>query len=109
MVHHAVSDLASVITAMAALVAAGGGVLAAVLAYRARGKAEEAKQATDDNREQIIAVGDKVYQLGERLDGPLSELITSIRREGTTAASAADAAGFTRGEQAQRDRSSPPG
>jgi hypothetical protein len=102
-----VNDLAAVITATAALIGAFGGIVAAILAYRSKQKAGEAKVATDQNRTEIIAVGDKVYALGERLDGPLSELMKSIRAEGVSAANAARSEGHAAGEQAQRERQAP--
>ena len=101
------SDLPAILTALAAVIGAIGGIVAAILAYRGKQKAGEAKTASDQNRAEIIAVGDKVYKLGERLDGPLSELMKSIRAEGVSAANAARSEGHAAGEQAQRERQAP--
>jgi len=101
------SAVPSILTALAAVIGAIGGIVAAILAYRSKQKAGEAKVATDENRAEIIAVGDKVYALGERLDGPLTELMKSIRAEGVSAANAARSEGHAAGEQAQRERQAP--
>lgn len=84
------SDLALVITAVAALVAAVGGIVAAALASRA-------KVAADNNASELVVVGDQVRALGKRMDGPLSELLVTTR-------ALARAEGVAAGEQAQRDR-----
>lgn len=84
------SDLAPVITALAALVAAVGGVVAAILASRA-------KKRVDTAAADLVLVGDEVRKLGDRMDGPLSELLVTTRK-------LARAEGVAAGEQAQRDR-----
>ena len=81
---------AETITAIAALVAAIGGIVAAILAHRAKATAEAAEKA-------VVAVGDNVFELGKRMDGPLSELLSTTR-------ALARAEGVAAGEQAQRDR-----
>lgn len=84
------SDLSAIITAIAALLAAAGGILAAVLAHRARRKIEDA--AVD-----ILLVKGDVHEVGRRIDGRLSELLASSSK-------LARAEGHAEGEQAQRDR-----
>lgn len=88
------SDLSAIITAIAALVAAFGGIVAAVLAHRARRKIEDA--AVD-----ILVVKGDVHEVGRRIDGRLTELLSST-------AKLAHAEGHAEGEQAQRDRSATP-
>lgn len=85
------TDAASVITAIAALVAACGGILAAVLAYRARRGVEVATEA-------LTIIEGEVREVGERIDGRLSELLKS-------SSALARAEGVAQGEQSQRDRS----
>ena len=84
------SDPASIITAVAALVAAFGGIIAAILAHRAR-------EASKANSAEIIAVNGEVHEVGERIDGRLSELLRST-------AALARAEGVAAGDQSQRDR-----
>ena len=107
MVHHAVSDLASVITALAALVAAVGAIVAAILGYLNRRKvmdaaikaetakdaAEAAKLAAEKSAREIVATREGIFTLGERIDGQLDKLLAGARAEGRA-----------EGEQAQRDR-----
>jgi hypothetical protein len=85
-----ISEITSVVTALAALIAAFGGIFAAVLAYRAR-------QAARENSAEIIAVNGEVREVGERIDGRLSELLRSSN-------ALARAEGVAAGEQSQRDR-----
>ena len=87
------------ITAIAALVAACGGVVAALLSYRGKNLAADAKK-------EIVAVGDKLYLLDKRVDGRLTQLLEQARAEGVTNANLARSEGHAAGEQAQRDRSS---
>lgn len=84
------TDLASIITALAALVAAAGGILAAVLAYRARRGVEDATEA-------LTVIEGEVREVGERIDGRLTELLKST-------SALARAEGVAQGEQSQRDR-----
>lgn len=82
------------ITALAALVAAVGGIVAAVLANRA-------KMTAEDSHAQIIATKEGVFELGKQVDGRLTELLNATRQS-------ARAEGVAAGEQAQRDRAAEP-
>lgn len=84
------SDLASFITAIAALLAAVGGIVAAILAYRARRGVEDASLA-------LTVIEGEVREVGERIDGRLTELLKS-------SSALARAEGVAQGEQSQRDR-----
>jgi hypothetical protein len=95
------TELATMIAAIATLIAAGGGV---VIGIRNSRKAEAAalaaaiaETAAKASRVEIMLVGDKVVQVGEQLDGRLSQLLTEAR-------ALARAEGRAEGEQAQRDR-----
>lgn len=84
------SELALVITAVAALVAACGGIIAAVLAHRARRGVEDASAA-------LTLIEGEVREVGDRIDGRLTELLKST-------SALARAEGVAQGEQSQRDR-----
>ena len=83
---------ASTITAVAAVLTALGAILGAYWAYRAR-------QATKLNEARIVETQGGIYELGQKLDGRLEELLRISR-------AAARAEGVAAGEQSQRDRSS---
>ena len=59
----------------------------------------EAKEAAEQTTATLVEVGDKVFRIGEQVDGRLSELLREAR-------ALARAEGIAAGEQAQRDRSS---
>ena len=98
------------LTALAALVAAVGGVVAAILGYLNRRKviaaaeaaaiakiaADAAKVAAENSQREIVATKDGIRILGERIDGQLDKLLAGARAEG-----------HAQGEQAQRDRAAP--
>ena len=91
------------LTALAAVIAAVGGIVAVVLGFLNRRAARNAEAlartaavaATNSQRE-IIATKDGIRILGERIDGQLDKLLAGARAEGHAA-----------GEQAQRDRANP--
>jgi hypothetical protein len=85
-------DVAANITAVAALVAAIGGIVAAVLSYRARRRVEDVEAL-------VINIDGEVREVGRRIDGRLSKLLE-------TTGALARAEGVAQGEQAQRDRTS---
>jgi hypothetical protein len=87
----AAEDGAAIITAVAALIAAIGGIVAAVLAHRARKRVDVVEKA-------LITIDGEVREVGKRIDGRLSELLRS-------SGALARAEGVAQGEQAQRDRS----
>ena len=100
------SELAAIIAAIGGVVTAVGVILIAYWSYRGKERATAAARAASDaataaeeSHKEIIAVGDKVFRVGEQLDGRLSELLASARL-------ASRAEGVAAGEQAQRDRSS---
>jgi hypothetical protein len=63
---------AEVIVAVATLVTALGAV---IVAWRAAGRAKEAKDAADSNRLEIVATKDGVFEIGKRIDGRLTQLL----------------------------------
>ena len=57
----------------------------------------EAKEAAEATTAVLVEVGDKVFRIGEQVDGRLSELLKEAR-------ALARAEGVAAGEQSQRDR-----
>jgi hypothetical protein len=86
-------DAITIVGFAATIVVAVIGVIGRVILSRLD-KAETDRAKTEA---EVVAVGDKVYALGERLDGPLSELLVTAR-------ALARAEGVADGEQRQRDR-----
>lgn len=86
--------MSELITAIAALVAAIGGIVAAFLAYRARRKVE-------DIDARVIIIDSEVREVGKRIDGRLTQLLESSTK-------LARAEGVAVGEQSQRDRAADP-
>jgi hypothetical protein len=83
-----------------AIVGAIGLVLASLIGLASRvilSRLDKAETDRAKTEAEVVAVGDKVYALGERLDGPLSELLVTAR-------ALARAEGVADGEQRQRDR-----
>jgi hypothetical protein len=93
---------------IAIISAIGGGTVAIIgaiaLAYRqaveAKTQATAARDATEENRKEIIATKTGIYEVGKQLDGRLTELLISSN-------AAARAEGVAAGEQSQRDRAAP--
>lgn len=90
-------DLPATITALASAIAAVGVILAAWWAYRAKERASEAA-------DKITIIGSEVYELGKRVDGRLTELLTAQAQKHMAEEKVARAEGVRAGEQAQRDR-----
>jgi hypothetical protein len=82
--------MAEIIAALAALVAAVGGIVAALLAYRAHGKATEAVN-------ELVIVKGQIHEVGAAVDGRLAELLRMAQ-------ALSHAEGVALGEQSQRDR-----
>jgi hypothetical protein len=83
-----------------ALISAVGIVLAAVIGLVGTvvvRKLNAAKAAALQTATTLIEVGDKVFAVGEQVDGRLSELLREAR-------ALARAEGVAQGEQSQRDR-----
>jgi hypothetical protein len=73
------SEFAATITALGTLVVAIGGATVAVgtfwLASRNSRKADKARQLAEDNKAELVRVGDKIYRLSENVDGKLTKLL----------------------------------
>jgi hypothetical protein len=72
-------EFSATITALGTLVAAVGAAIVAVgsfwLAARNSRKAEKARQLAEDNKAELVRVGDKIYRLSENVDGKLTKLL----------------------------------
>ena len=83
-------DPAAILTAIAAVIGAIGGIVAAVLSYRAKTRVDKVVR-------DLTIVDGNVVELGDRVDGRLSELLKTTQ-------ALARAEGVASGEQSQRDR-----
>jgi hypothetical protein len=96
------SEFAATITALGTLVVAVGGAIVAVggfwLAARNSRKAEAARQVAEDNKAELVRVGDKIYRLSENVDGKLTRLLDLTEK-------AAHAEGRLEGIAAEKVRS----
>lgn len=100
-------DIPATLTALASLVIAIGVIVSAVLSYRTRqataaasAASANAQRAAEASQAEVIAIKGEVYEIGKRIDGRLSELLTEQTGR-------ARAEGITFGEQAERDRNKP--
>lgn len=91
------SDLPSIISAIGGVITAIGVILIAFWSYRAKERVADAVKQGKLNEAQIIAVGDTIYALGEKVDGRLTDLLRESK-------AASRAEGVAAGEQSQRDR-----
>jgi hypothetical protein len=83
-----------------AIISAVGLILAAVVGLATQlivRRLNEAKTVAERSAAVLIEVGDKVFAVGEQVDGRLSELLREAR-------ALARAEGVAQGEQSQRDR-----
>ena len=101
-------DIPATITAVGAVITAVGVILVAWWSYRAKERAadaaDKAQAAADLGARavgELAVIRGEVREVGARIDGRLSELLTSSN-------SLARAEGVQAGEQAQRDRQSEP-
>jgi Ca2+-binding RTX toxin-like protein len=73
------SEFAATITALGTLIVAIGGATVAVgtfwLAARNRRDARKTRQIAEDNKAELVRVGDKIYRLSENVDGKLTRLL----------------------------------
>ena len=94
-------DFAAIVTASGSFVAAVGVIFAGYWSYRSKQQASRAVIKVDQVEARLVEIDGNVFELGKAVDGRLSQLlgISDV---------AAEAKGFARGEQAQRDRETVP-
>jgi Flp pilus assembly protein TadB len=102
---------AEVITALAALAASIGAVAIAYLSYKAKvlsqnaeSNARKAEKTAGENQATLIRIDNAIFEVGQRVDGRLSELLDAAKTQGVTDSALARAEGVAAGEKKQRDR-----
>jgi len=83
-----VADLPAVLTALGALVTAFGVIAIAYWSYRGKERAaaavaaaRAAEVAARESQAQIVAIGDKLYRVGDALDGQLTKFTKLVEAD----------------------------
>jgi len=93
-------DWEAIFQQVSTIVTAVGVIVAAYYSYRAKQRAANAETKVDETKVDLQVIQGEVHEVGERIDGRLSELLDASTK-------VARAEGVAAGEQAQRDRSAP--